>query len=312
MNNTLLEKNDLVMNPFSFKGRSGRLNFLVYGILPIIVLFILGYYIHNPIVIGLLLFLGVAMFFATLTRRGRDAGMAPVNSIGSYIFSVAIISTLMGKSLISLKIISMFQSEVFGMIIIALITNIFLIYLLFAAKSNKEIPKSSVLSKIILGFLGLLIVFGLGAAVIAPMLNMNDTTKKISYYEQNCDGGDAASCNILGISYLSGLEGLKPDMAKALKFYEKACSYGSMDGCTRAGVSYNMGAGVPKDYAIALSFFKKGCDGGNPAACANAGISYEFGEGTTKNTSTAKQYYKKACNGGNKEACKRFSKLSKK
>ena len=171
MDNKEFKKNDLRMNPFSFNGRSGKLNFLVYGIFPVFVLSILGFYIHNPIAVGILLFLGMAIFFAALTRRGRDAGMTPVNSIVSYIFSAAIITTLMEKSLMSLKITSMLQSEILGMIVITLITNIFLIYLLLAPKSNKEIPKSSILSKIILGILGLLIVVGLGASVIAPMLN---------------------------------------------------------------------------------------------------------------------------------------------
>lgn len=161
--------NDLKTNPFSFNGRSGRLNFFVYGIVPTFIIYILGFYIKQPIAILILLLLGIVLLFAAIVRRGRDAGMSVGNSIGTYILSALIISTIMDKSHMSLKLIFMFENKMIGSALVMLINNIFLVYLLFAPKSDKEVPKASKLTKIALASLGLLAVIAILAPTVAQL-----------------------------------------------------------------------------------------------------------------------------------------------
>jgi len=299
-------KGNIARKLFSFSGRSSSANYLIYGIiLPPVISIVGGVVLHllfkTPELIGVIVFVGFIMAMAAMVRRGHDIGMTSVTTLVLYLGSAILISVSLSY-FFKYELIVMFGSYTLAKLAIFLLSNVFIIYLLFAPTSNREIPKSSKVTKIIVG----IIVVGILAAVAIPKFMNN----KANTNTKACDAGDAASCNLLGMKYLSGLDGFKPDAMKSLEFYKKACSYGSMDGCHRTGAAYNMGAGVPRDYVMALSFYKKGCDGGDVGACVSAGISYEFGEGTTKNISMAKQYYKKACDGGNKKACKMLDKYN--
>lgn len=165
------EKGDLTMNPFSFSGRSGRLNFLVYGIVLPLVIVGLGFFVAQPQIIIVSMLVGFIMALASTIRRGRDAGMTPVTTMLILILSSAIISTIMEKSFISLKLLVMFGNPLIGMIVIGIIQNIFLVYLLFAPKSKKEVPKTSKLVQIILGLFIALIVVGILLSIALPKLN---------------------------------------------------------------------------------------------------------------------------------------------
>ncbi len=63
-------------NPFSFKGRSGRLDYLVYGVLLASSLMALGFYIgiklENIALLYGLVIVGGVMALATTVRRSRD------------------------------------------------------------------------------------------------------------------------------------------------------------------------------------------------------------------------------------------------
>jgi uncharacterized membrane protein YhaH (DUF805 family) len=63
-------------NPFSFRGRSGRLDYMLYGVLLGFVLayggFFLGAKLQNPILFFGALIVGVVMGIAATVRRARD------------------------------------------------------------------------------------------------------------------------------------------------------------------------------------------------------------------------------------------------
>jgi len=63
-------------NPFSFRGRSGRLDYLVYGVLLTYMILFTGIYIgiqtDNLPVIGVTILLGSAIGLAATVRRARD------------------------------------------------------------------------------------------------------------------------------------------------------------------------------------------------------------------------------------------------
>ena len=65
-------------NPFSFRGKSGRLNYLVYGVLLsyslIIGGFIVGAKTDIPSILYIFVFLGAVMALASTVRRARDRG----------------------------------------------------------------------------------------------------------------------------------------------------------------------------------------------------------------------------------------------
>lgn len=157
------------MNPFSFNGRSGSLNFFVYGLLPAFIIFMLGYYISHPVVIVVLLVLGVVLLLAAVVRRGRDAGMSVGNTIGFYILSSWIISTVMDMTFMSLRLVFMFKNPIIGTVLVVLITNIFLVYLLFAPKSDKEVPKAKTSTKVVLGLLGIVMAGVMITPIVASL-----------------------------------------------------------------------------------------------------------------------------------------------
>ena len=63
-------------NPFSFKGKSGRLDYLVYGIgLTYILIFggvIIGTQFGSPVILFTFIILGIWIGLASTTRRSRD------------------------------------------------------------------------------------------------------------------------------------------------------------------------------------------------------------------------------------------------
>jgi general secretion pathway protein G len=69
-----------------------------------------------------------------------------------------------------MQLYSLFGSLAGAQIAIFLLANIFIIYLLFAPTSNKEIPQSSKAAKIIVGIIIGVLLIGILAAVIMPKL----------------------------------------------------------------------------------------------------------------------------------------------
>ena len=158
----------LKMNPFSFNGRSGSLNFLVYGIVLPLTIVGIGFLTGYPqIGIGGML-ISFMMSLATIVRRGRDVGNTPTVTLVSLVLSSWLISELMAVSFMSLKIMAMSGSFIVGVVIVAIIQNIYLVYLLIAKKSDKEVPETGKRTKAILMIFGVVLIVGILAAVALP------------------------------------------------------------------------------------------------------------------------------------------------
>lgn len=129
-----------------------------------------------------------------------------------------------------------------------------------------------------------------------------DLAKGIGYFRRACDGGLAMGCLNLSALHSSGT-GFREDLSEAASFLEKACGLGNVIGCENLAVAYASGRGVPKDFAKAASFYEKACDGGWSPGCTNLAGLYSVGAGVEKDAERAKTYYAKACALGSKNAC---------
>ena len=170
---TSIENNaaeSLAMNPFSFIQMSGSLNYLIYGFLVPTVLIVLAFSIGNSQVGVVFGVLAVAMSLASIVRRGMDAGITPLTVITSLLLSSWLISTILEKTLISFKILFMSSNPIVGMIILAIIQNIYLVYLLFAPqKEMAESKANKTVQRIILGLI-IILVIGILASLAIPRL----------------------------------------------------------------------------------------------------------------------------------------------
>lgn len=169
---TVIEKENMALsdyrNLYTFTGRSDGLNLIVYGILIPLALVGLSLFTGNGTVIAVSILLSLVIGLAAVVRRGRDAGNTPTHTIATLVISSLLIATIMEKSLLSLMIIGASGNVIVGMIVVTLIQNIYLVYLIFASKSEVEVPKTSKAVKIILIFIIGIIVVGLLSSIIIP------------------------------------------------------------------------------------------------------------------------------------------------
>ena len=117
-----------------------------------------------------------------------------------------------------------------------------------------------------------------------------------------CDGGDGASCFILG-SLFSGGAGVPQDPSFAFELFQKSCDSGWWRGCGRLGVSYLNGQGTAVNPRLAIANFEKGCQGQNAASCLEAGQFYQTGKMGLKVEALARQRFQQACDLGLQTAC---------
>ena len=160
----------LKMNPFSFIQMSGRLNYLVYGLIVPTVIFGVSLLLGKSEFIVVLWILAAVMSLASIVRRGMDAGITPLTTIVSLILSSWLISLVLERTLLSLKILSMTGNLYVGMVILTIMQNIYLIYLFFAPqKEMKEAKVNKTLQIVVLG-VTVVLVLGILAAVALPRL----------------------------------------------------------------------------------------------------------------------------------------------
>jgi hypothetical protein len=117
-----------------------------------------------------------------------------------------------------------------------------------------------------------------------------------------CDGGDGASCFILGSLFSSGA-GVPKDPALAFEMFQKSCDLAWWRACGRLGVSYLNGQGTAANPRLAVESFEKGCKGQNAASCLEAGQFYRSGKLGLKVEALARQRFQQACQLGLQSAC---------
>jgi hypothetical protein len=86
-------------------------------------------------------------------------------------------------------------------------------------------------------------------------------------WRRQCDRGDMAGCESLGLAYLNG-RGVRADQREAMTRFEFACEHGSMSSCDDLGAMY---ATRPEpDLSRALDLFAHACAGGDDSGCDDA------------------------------------------
>jgi len=160
----------LKMNPFSFIQMSGSLNYLVYGLVLPTLMIGLALLIGNTQIGVVLVVLAAVMSLASIVRRGMDAGITPLTTIMSLILSSWLISFVLEKTMISVKIMLMTGNLIVGMVLLAIVQNIYLVYLLVAPqKEMRQSAGSKWGQRVVLG-LAVVLLLGLLAAVALPKL----------------------------------------------------------------------------------------------------------------------------------------------
>jgi hypothetical protein len=106
-------------------------------------------------------------------------------------------------------------------------------------------------------------------------------SKDLSALTQDCEAGDWAVCNGLGIVF-GERHGVETDLAKGIGYFRRACDSGLATGCLNLSVLHSSGTGVRKDLSEAASFLGKACGLGNVIACENLAVVYAPGRGVPK------------------------------
>ena len=93
--------------------------------------------------------------------------------------------------------------------------------------------------------------------------------EKIKLLSKECNLGNSAKCNELGLLYNHGFLHKKIfiDYTKAYKLFKKSCDSNNGYGCMFFGLAYFEGKGVPKDIHKAKQLFKKSCVLGARVGC---------------------------------------------
>jgi len=160
----------LKMNPFSFIQMSGSLNYLVYGLILPTLMIVIAFLIGNTQIGLVLAALAAVMSLASIVRRGMDAGITPLTTIVSLMLSSWLISFILEKTMISVKIMLMTGNLIVGMVLLAVVQNIYLVYLLFAPQKEMTQSKGSKMGQRIVLGLVVVLILGLLAAVALPRL----------------------------------------------------------------------------------------------------------------------------------------------
>jgi hypothetical protein len=157
--------------------------------------------------------------------------------------------------------------------------------------------------------------FGAQWLTIAAILSMTTMARAEPTACRRQDGADACmkkcearsevSCAVLGLMYLRGEVGNKPDHAKAEPLLHRACSAKVALGCGALGSLY----GVRGDFARARPLFEKACGMGDALSCESLGGIILGADGSEARsdllaaTRKANVYYKRACDLGAATAC---------
>ena len=165
-----------------------------------------------------------------------------------------------------------------------------------------------------------------------PLFTKNNLNRFIT----ECDNGQSAYCNRLGVEYDRG-KILSRDYKKSVKFYMKGCSFGNEWSCISLANAYKSGQGIMKNKNKAIELYqklcknnnvhacnnlgnllygdkkvliyRKACDLGDRFSCLNLAYYYKYGQnGVKKNCSKVLSLYTKSCELGNKKACKELKK----
>ena len=87
-------------------------------------------------------------------------------------------------------------------------------------------------------------------------------------YQDACDDGGFRACQILGILYQTGEQGVTQDLGKAVILFQTACDGEMWESCHRLGVMYANGTGATQDLGQAVILFQQACDAEEAQSCS--------------------------------------------
>lgn len=137
---------------------------------------------------------------------------------------------------------------------------------------------------------------------------LQNYSRAVAAFVRACDGGFAAGCFNLGVTYLNGI-GVSQDDVRAVGFFRQACDGGDAKGCSNLGVLYEIDRGVSKNYIRAITFYRRACDGEDANACNGLGAMYGDGRGVPQNDARAAVLFRRACDGGDATGCSEVARL---
>ncbi len=120
-----------------------------------------------------------------------------------------------------------------------------------------------------------------------------DPARRVAYYGERAEAGDAAAQVALAVLYAKG-DGVRQDYAKAAAWLRRAAEQGVTRAQYDLGVLYERGRGVPIDYVQAVSWYRKAAEQNHPLAQYNLAVAFTKGEGVRRNLSEAAVWYHRA------------------
>jgi TPR repeat protein len=141
----------------------------------------------------------------------------------------------------------------------------------------------------------------------------HDQSRAENLYQQGCDGGDMASCGLLGSLYDAdtdrGWANVKQDIGRARKLFERVCSgkidgLGCLSGCDELASDYYYGSrGFTKNLGEALRLYQRACDAGCSNSCDSGARMLRDGDGVAIDVAIAAKMYQRACDIGLTPSC---------
>ncbi|MBF0310475.1 MAG: sel1 repeat family protein [Magnetococcales bacterium] len=110
---------------------------------------------------------------------------------------------------------------------------------------------------------------------------------------------DAELPYTLGVYYLNGQGGVRPDIREALRWLTTAGNLGHTGAQFHLGTIYQEGKGLPADPVEAERWYHRAADLGDPKAQNNLGLIYMAGAGVLSDFIIAHMWFSLAAQGGN-------------
>lgn len=154
-------------NLYTFSGKSGGLNLVVYGAVLPVLLIGLSIWIGNGMFILVSILLGIIIGLAAIARRARDAGMTPTYAIVTLFLTSLIMGAVVEKTPLGFSILFGSGNLILGYILLALVQNFYFVYLIFAPKKEEiVVHKTSKFVKVLTVILLVVLIVVVGGAML--------------------------------------------------------------------------------------------------------------------------------------------------
>jgi Sel1 repeat len=141
----------------------------------------------------------------------------------------------------------------------------------------------------------------------APAVPPSDPVRRIAYFQDRAEAGDATAQYSLGVLYAQG-DGVEQNYASAASWFRKAASGGIVNAQDLAAL-YERGLATPQDFVVAAYWYRNAAERGIEAAMLTLALLYERGQGLEASPIDAYAWYRAAARRGDAIAGKRAAAL---